>query len=133
MEKENVPQDDNNVLQGKLRVLKYAVDEEGNYTKVPSVGWEPENIVLSQAWEEINNKTEAVKSRVIKGEISPIAYYMEKQMMDIKMLSDYVGYWSFRVKSHLKPEKFIRLSAEQLAKYAHAFQITVQELIHPFN
>ncbi|HET6244614.1 MAG: hypothetical protein H0V01_08930 [Bacteroidetes bacterium] len=130
MEKDKVPQDDSNVLEGKLKVLKYAVDENGKYTQVPTVGWEPENIVLSQAWEEINEKVESVRKRVLANELSPIAYYMEKQMLDIKMLAQYVGYFGFRVKMHLKPANFKRLSENQLDKYANAFQITKEQLLN---
>lgn len=130
MEKENVPQHDSNILEGKVRMLKYATDKNGNYTQVPTVGWEPENIVLSQAWEEINFKVEAVKQQVIKGELSPIAYYMEKQMMTLKMLSQYVGYFQFRVRRHLTPSGFNSLSEKQLDKYANAFQITREKLIN---
>lgn len=130
MDKDKVPQDDSNVLEGKLRVLKYAVDENGKYTRVSTVGWEPENIVLSQAWDEINEKVEAVRKRVLANEISPIAYHMEKQMLDIKMLAQYVGYFSIRVKWHLKPRVFKRLSVKQIEKYANAFQITKEELLN---
>ncbi|MBL0342707.1 MAG: hypothetical protein IPP71_18545 [Bacteroidetes bacterium] len=130
MEEDKVPQDDANVLDGKLKVLKYAVDKDGKYTKVKTVGWEPENIVLSQAWDEINEKVEEIKKRVLAGELSPIAYYMEKQMLDVKMLSGYVGYASFRVKWHLKPRNFKKLSEKQLDKYAYAFRITREQLLN---
>jgi hypothetical protein len=128
MEKDKVPQDNANVLGDKLRFLKYAVDKDGHYTQVPSTGWEPENIVLSQAWDEINEKAEAVKQRVLAGELSPIAYYMEKKMLNLKMLAEYMGYWQFRVRKHLKPEYFKKLSPQQLKKYADVFQITVEQL-----
>ena len=128
MEIKQVPQDNANMLEGKLRVLKYAVDENGAYIKVPTVGWEPENIVLSQAWEEINERVSETKKRVLAGELSPIAYYMEKQMLEIGMLAQYVGYWQFRVRRHLKAENFKKLSQEQLEKYANAFQIDVKQL-----
>lgn len=128
MEKDKVPQDNANIFEGKLRVLMYATEKDGSYTKVPSVGWEAENIVLSQAWEDISQKVEAVKMRVLAGELSPIAYHMEKQMMDIKMLAQYVDCWTFSVKKHLKPSHFNRLSPQQLEKYATAFQITVEQL-----
>lgn len=128
MEEDKVPQDDDNVLEGKLKVLKYATDKNGNYTKVKTVGWEPENIVLSQAWDEINERVSEVRKRVLAGELSPIAYHMEKQMLDVTMLAGYVGYASFRVKWHLKPWGFRRLSEKQLEKYAQAFRITKEEL-----
>src|SRR5690348_14012488 len=114
MEKNKVPQDDANVLEGKLKVLKYAVDEKGDYTKVQSVGWEPENIVLSQAWEDINHHVAEIRDKVINNELSPIAYYMEKQMLDANMLAGYVGYSTWRVKLHRKPWFFKRLSESQL-------------------
>ena len=129
MDKDNVPQDDKNVLEGKLKVLKYATDKDGNYTKVNSVGWEPENIVLSQAWEDINEKVDEVRKKVNAGELSPIAYHKEKQMLDTGMLAGYVGYPSFLVNLHLKPWFFKRLSAKQLDKYANAFRITREELM----
>ena len=65
MEKDKVPQDNSNVLEGKVHFLKYAVDKNGSYTTVQSSGWEPEEIVLTQAWEEINEKTESIKKMVI--------------------------------------------------------------------
>ena len=129
MEENKVPQDDDNVLEGKLKVLKYATDKDGNYTKVKTVGWEPENIVLSQAWEEINERVDAVRNKVLQGELSPIAYHMEKQMLEVSMLAGYVGYSTFRVKWHLKPWAFKRLSESQLDKYAHAFRITKDQLL----
>ncbi len=129
MDKEKVPQDDNNVLEGKLKVLKYATDKDGSYTKVKTVGWEPENIVLSQAWEEINEKVKIIREQVHAGKLSPIAYHKEKQMLDTGMLAGYVGYPSFLVKLHLKPWFFKRLSEQQLNKYASAFRITKEELL----
>ena len=128
MKKEHVPQDDANVLEGKTRVLKYAVDENGNYTKVHTVGWEPENIVLSQAWDDIHEKAESVRQQVLSGKLSPIAFHMEREMLDLNMLSQYVGYSAFRVRLHLKPWFFRRLSTGQLEKYARAFRISVEEL-----
>jgi hypothetical protein len=128
MKEDQVPQDNANMLGGKVRVLKYALDKEGNYTKVPTVGWEPENIVLSQAWEAVNENTESIRKKVLAGELSPLAYHMEKQMLNAKMLADYTGYFSFTVKKHLKPKNFKKLSPEQLKKYAEVFQITVEQL-----
>ena len=130
MEKDKVPQDDANILEGKLKVVKYAVDSDGNYTKVKTVGWEPENIVLNQAWDEINEKVELIKQQVLANKLSPIAYHMQKQMLEPEMLSGYTGFATFRVKLHMKPWFYKRLSDAQLAKYAAAFRITIDELIN---
>ena len=129
MEKDKVPQDDANILEGKLKVVKYAVDKDGSYTRVKTVGWEPENIVLNQAWEEINEKVAKVRKKVLDGKLSPIAFHMEKQMLETAMLAGYTGFSSFMVRLHKKPWFFKRLSDSQLEKYAHAFRISRDELM----
>lgn len=113
---------------GEMRQLFYAVDDTGKYTKVPSVGWEPENVAMAQAWEDVNEKVEKARQRVLAGEISPIAYYMEKQLMNVSLLARYVGKFQWQVKRHMKPSVFNRLREKMLHRYAAAFKISVQEL-----
>lgn len=128
MKKNEVPQDDANMLEGKFKEPCYAVDEEGKYTTVGSVGWEAKNIVMQQAWDAVNEKVEEIKKRVEHGELSPIAYYMEKQLMDLSVLSGYTGYFRWKVKRHLKMKHFLKLKDHQLQKYADAFDLDVQTL-----
>lgn len=128
MEKEQVPQDDENLLEGKFTVVKYALDKNGKYVKVPSVGWEPENVALKQAWEVINAKVEAAHKSVLSGEVSPLAYWIEKNMMDEKLVGDYMGFSKWKVKEHLNPQVFTALPEDILKKYAETFKISVEEL-----
>jgi hypothetical protein len=128
MKKDKVPQDDGNVFEGKIKPLKYAVDDAGNYTRVSSAGWEPEQIVLSQAWEDIHEKAELIREKVLEGKLSPLAYHMECKMLNPEMLGGYVGYSAFRVRLHLKPWFFRRLTHHQIEKYARALQITAADL-----
>lgn len=128
MDKDKVPQDDDNLLEGKFTVVKYALDKNGKYVKVPSVGWEPENVALQQAWEVINEKVEAARKRVLSGEVSPLAYWIEKNMMDEKLVGDYMGFSKWKVKEHLTPKVFETLDEGILKKYAEVFKITVREL-----
>ena len=128
MKAKEVPQDDANMLQGKFKEPVYSVDEDGNYTTVPSVGWAPKNAIMQQAWDNINEKIEETRQRVLSGELSPIAYYMEKEIMDAGLLSKYMDLWKWTVKKHLKQKHFVKLSEELLNKYAEVFSITVDEL-----
>lgn len=128
MKKNEVPQDDANMLEGKFKEPCYAVDEEGKYTTVKSVGWEAKNVVMQQAWDAVNQKVEEIKKQVEQGELSPIAYYMEKQLMDLSVLSGYTGYFRWKVKRHLKMKHFLKLKHHQLQKYADAFDLDVQTL-----
>lgn len=128
MRDKEVPQDDANMLQGKLKEPVYSLDEKGNYTTVKSVGWAPKNAVMQQAWDNINEKVEQVRQKVENGELSPLAYFMEKNIMDYKLLAKYMGFWSWTVKKHLKPKHFQKLSDETINKYAENLDITPEEL-----
>lgn len=128
MKKEQVPQDDAKVLQGKFKVVKYAVEADGQYTKVQTVGWEPENIVLEQAWEAIDEETENIRKAVLAGKKSPLAYHMARQMMDASMIAGYTGQPAFLVKLDCRPWFFNRLSLKKLEKYATALRITIDDL-----
>ena len=129
MDKDKVPQDDANMLEGKFKVIKYAVDKDGKYTTVPSVGWEPENVALEQAWEVVKEDVDAARKKVENGELSPLAFHMAKNMMDPKLLAKYIGFSSGKVRDHLKPESFSKLSQETLKKYADVFNITPEKLL----
>ena len=128
MKKKDVPQDDENLFEGKVKVVKYAVDDEGNYETVGSSGWEPENVVLKQAWDEINKKVQGTLVKIEAGELSPLAYHMEKNIMDVGMLSQYMDISKRNVSKHLEPNGFNSLDEKTLIKYAEVFDISVEEL-----
>ena len=128
MKKNEVPQDDENLFEGKFKVVKYALDDDGNYGTVGSSGWEPENTVLNQAWDEINKKVEATLKKIESGELSALAYHMEKNIMDVGMLSQYMDISKRNVSKHLEPNGFNSLDEKTLIKYAEVFDISVEEL-----
>ncbi len=128
MKKNEVPQDNEGLHEGKFRDLCYAVDEDGNYVAVHSTGWTPKNAALKQAWAEVNDKIEEIKNEVIAGKLSPLAYHMEKNIMEVKLLSQYVGIPKRKIRRHLKPKYFNNLDLETLQKYADLFNITLDEL-----
>lgn len=128
MKKEEVPQDKSNLSKGNLKELCYATDENGNYTTALSSGWEPKTIALEQSMQEINERINQAKADVKAGLVSPVVYFMEVCKMDWMTLAGYVGMWTWRVKRHGKPSVFKKLNDKVLAKYAEAFEISVEEL-----
>lgn len=128
MKKKEVPQDKSNLQSANFRELCYAVDENGEYTTENSSGWEPKTVALNNAIDDINERIEDAKNRVIAGETSPIEYYMELHKMDIGILASYVGFWQWKVKRHFKPSIFKILSGKTLNKYAEVFEISVEKL-----
>ncbi len=124
-----VPQDDAGFLkEGKVRDVCYATDENGIYTQVLSVGWNPKNEAIKQAWEQINAKAEKVRQKVLNGKLSPLAYHMEKGLMNITLLSQYTGFSRWAVRRHLKPHRFKKLSSADHKKYAEALNISIETL-----
>lgn len=128
MKKSDVPQDKSNLSSNAMRELCYATDENGNYTTALSAGWEPKTIALDNSMALINERIAEAKAAVNSGNSSPIEYYMELNRMDLTILASYVGKWQWQIKRHLKPDIFRKLSNETLAKYAAAFNISVDTL-----
>ncbi|MCX6279915.1 MAG: hypothetical protein NT004_17750, partial [Bacteroidetes bacterium] len=89
---------------------------------------EPDRVILQQAWDLFNERIEDARNKVIAGKVSPVVYYMEKNLLDPLNLSMMAGISIWRVKWHLKPGVFKRLKEHTLQKYATAFNITIEEL-----
>ncbi len=131
MKVNEVPQEPKQFKEGdKIKKLMYAVDDKGHYTGVNSAGWEAENFATKQAWDAVDDALEETKKKVEQGELSPIAYYMEKCLMDLALLAKYVGKWGWQVKRHFKPSAFKKLNEAMLKKYAEVFEISVEELVN---
>lgn len=128
MKKDEVPQDGDNLHNGTFRQIFYAVDHSGNYTTATSIGWEPENVALSQAWEEVEQRVANTKAKVDAGELSPIAYYMERTLLDLPLLALKAGKFQWQVKRHMKPGVFKGLNDNMIARYAEIFGISFQTL-----
>jgi len=128
MRKEDVPQDKGNLESANFKELCYVVDKDGNYTTTNSTGWDPKTIALDNAIQDINERVEVAKQKVLQGKTSPIEYYMELHKMDLPILASYAGMWGWRVKRHFKPSVFKNLSDKILKKYAEVFEISVEEL-----
>jgi hypothetical protein len=126
MRESDVPQDGG--LNRGLQEITYAVDANGRYVVVPSLGWEPKNIANAQAWEVIAEDIRTQARRVRAGERSPLAYHLARNLMTVGLAASYVRLPRWRVKRHLKPSVFDRLKPEILQRYADLFGLTLAEL-----
>lgn len=127
MKKEDIPQDKSGLI-SYTREVCYGQKEDGTYDTALSTGWSVKTEALDQAWEEAHRRMQAALEAIEQGKASPIAYFMEQNLMDVPTLAAYVDLWSFRVKRHLKARPFSRLNEALLARYAKAFRITTKEL-----
>ena len=127
MRKDEVPQD-GCLLQGQ-REICYALDESGHYVLEPTAGWEPKNVANIQAWEVIRDQVLEAIEGIRAGQLSPLAFHMARNQMDVGLLAAYVELPRWRVRRHLKPAVFARLKPEVLARYAAVLELGVDELV----
>lgn len=127
MKKEEIPQDDG-ALNKLTKEVVYAVDKDGHYTTELSTGWDVKSTALDVAWDDIAQRIENARQKVLNNEASPILYFIELRLMDIGIVSAYTGFWKWTIKQHLKPTVFKKLSDKKLQQYADAFNVSVEEL-----
>jgi hypothetical protein len=129
MKSEEVPQDEAFLKEGRIRDLCYAVDKDGHYTSVLSKGWTPKNDALKLAWNEVYEHAEETRLRVLEGKASPIAFYMELNIMDLSILANYMELPRWKVRRHLRMKGFKKLSTEMLSRYAEALNVAGADLV----
>lgn len=127
MDINQVPQEGNKTL-GGLRKAMYAKDANGQIVNVASAGWEAEEIVTSQAVEQLNQLTEQTRQNVLNGQTSTLEYWMNAKRMDIAILSQTSGFWRWRIRRHFKPHVFKQLPDSLLKRYAQALGLTLAQL-----
>jgi hypothetical protein len=129
MDLQNVPQEGNKTLGGHRKAV-YAKDAGGHIVAVASKGWEVEEIVTSQAVEEMRALAETARQNALNGLSSPLEYWMYARRMDLLLLAQSTGIWRWRIRRHLRPDIFARLSPDLLTRYAEALGLTIQQLQH---
>jgi hypothetical protein len=123
-----VPQDKGYLIEGRISDLNYAVDVDGHYTSRKSRGWAPKNEALKLAWDRVYENAEEIRQQILEGILSPIALYMELNVMDVSILAAYTGIPKRKVKKHLRMSEFIKLPRNILDRYAEALNITTEDL-----
>jgi hypothetical protein len=127
MKRADVPQQNAKAFMGHSKLL-YARDADGHYARVPSSGWEAEEIVLDQAIAEFERQAAETWQRARAGNASPLEYHMFRERMDVVLLAQSTGYWKWRVRRHLRPGAFQTLSAERRQRYAEALGKSPRQL-----
>ncbi|MGE0173233.1 MAG: hypothetical protein AB7T49_10620 [Oligoflexales bacterium] len=122
-----IPQDNDQNYEG-LRKLRYGRSENGDVVGYTSNGDSVEREVMDVAWQSIEKKIEATYRKVVSGELSPLAYYLELYLLEPKNLASNVGLWTWQVRQHLRPKKFSTMPEKTLKKYADFFNISLETL-----
>jgi hypothetical protein len=127
MKRDEVPQQNAKAFMGHSKIL-YAVDDQGRYVKAPCNGWEAEEIVLDQAIAEYQRLAEDACQRALQGTASALEYHMYHERMDVVLLAQSTGLCKWRVRRHLRPGVFQKLSGACRQRYAEALGKTPDQL-----
>jgi hypothetical protein len=127
MDVDAVPQEGNVTLGGHRKAM-YARGADGRLVIEPSRGWEAEEIVTRHAVESLDAQAQAARARAHAGLASPLEYWMYARRMDPALLAQTSGIWQWRVKRHLRAERFAKLSPRLLQRYAQALGLTPDTL-----
>ena len=122
---------DNELIYNYNREVFYHFDREKGYTQKVDYQNPGNQVIIKQSWDAAEERLEQVRQLVVIGKASPVAYYMEKILMEVPMLAAYMEMPKWRVKRHMKSRVFKKLKPEILAKYAGVFDIPVDQLTNP--
>ena len=126
MNKDEVPQDAS-FLEGH-RKAAYAVDAQGNYVVVPSLGYEAEVAATSVALDDVDRAVQRAWEQVKQGLVSPLAYHFAVRQWPLGLAAQSVGVSRLRLWWHLKPRAFAALSPSMKKRYCHALAISEAQL-----
>jgi plasmid maintenance system antidote protein VapI len=128
---EKSPYDEKQIESENLSELMYEYDGKGNYTSGAGKYYVAhDQILLHDVLKRTREKLDAIRQKVMAGEISPVVYFMEKKHMEPGILAQFLGIPAWKVRRHFKPKIFSRLTPEMLLKYAETFEISADELLH---
>lgn len=115
--------------QGQSKVNYMFNEKEGQITKTPAYGWEPEFEATQRAWDEINEDLSLTLEEIKNGKLSPLAYHMKKRLLDSKLLAAETGICHFFVKRHIRSaSSWKNLTEETKLKYSKALSLSLLEL-----
>jgi hypothetical protein len=127
MDVSDVPQEGNRTL-GNHRKALYAKDADGRMVLVASKGSEVDETVTLQAVARLQAFADDARKRCLAGQTAPLEVWMWTQRMDLPLLSQVTGIWQWRIRRHLRPNIFARISPELLERYAQALGLQAEQL-----
>jgi hypothetical protein len=120
-----------NLIYKNNRELFYSFDPENLYSRKVDYQYEGNQLIIKQSWDVAQERVDEVKKKIEAGELSPLAFYMEKSLMEVPMLAAYSEFPKRKVKKHLTADGFAKLNQRELEIYARVFDISVDELRNP--
>jgi ssDNA-specific exonuclease RecJ len=127
MDINSVPQD-NSTTYANMKKALYAQDKDGKLKTVSSSGWEVEELVTTQALEDIDNSIKEAYELVKSGKYSTLYYHMYASRMDLLVLSQSTGFFQWTIKRDFKPEIFGKIKEKRLSQYCDVLGVSLDDI-----
>jgi|SRR5208337_1711955 len=113
----------------KHQLILYVEKKDGSYGPVRTGSYITKNY-LDDFWFKRKNLERAYLDKVKIGELSPIAFYMTLEDLTLSELASRVRMPGRRVKKHLDPRHFGKLTVEELNRYCEVFNVPFASMFH---
>ncbi|MHB8788418.1 MAG: hypothetical protein ACYDBT_00910 [Desulfobulbaceae bacterium] len=117
------------IITDGLKIVHYSLNSSGAYEQVAGFICPEVEVANHQAWREIDRQIAGSREKVRAGRVSCLHFYMTVNLMDIGLLARYTGQSRWKVRLHMFPFIFSRLSCNILQIYAQLFKIFPDDLI----
>jgi len=110
------------------QVILYVEKEDGQYGPMQTGSYLSGNYLDDYEIKRYHLE-ESLRTRVMKGEISMVKYYMILEDLTLSELAARVGLSKTKVNKHLDPVHFGKAKVETLKKYADVFNVPVSNML----
>jgi hypothetical protein len=109
------------------QMILYVEKEDGQYGPVQTGSYISANY-LDDFFYKRKNLEAALIRKVQTDEISPIHYFMILEDLTLSELASRAGIWKWKVKRHLKPSFFHKISCREMNRYSAVFNVNADEI-----
>ena len=110
------------------QMILYVEKDDGKYGPMQTGSYISANYMDDYLYKRKNLELE-LREQLIKGNISPVNYFMVFEDLTLSELSARAGVRKSRVKKHLDPKQFGDVSVDELRKYAAVFNVPAANLL----
>ena len=110
------------------QLILYVEKEDGKYEAIQTGSYISANY-LDDYFLKRNNLEKALREKIERREINAIEYYMVLEDLTLSELAARAGLMKWRVRKHLKPGNFSKISQPLLEQYSKVFNVPVAEMV----
>ncbi|MCK9204654.1 MAG: hypothetical protein WC886_07265 [Saccharofermentanaceae bacterium] len=110
------------------QIILYVEKEDGQYGPIQTGSYLSANF-MNDFLHKRKNLEAGLRGQLIAGKISPVRFYMVMEDLTLQELSARSGIRQSRIKKHLDPVSFGKVTADELNHYASVFNIPAANLL----